>query len=117
MKTILLLLVTMLTINLSAQDGGQSTTVNDTITVSGNCGHCKERIENAALIKGVKFAEWNKESHELVLIYKSDKVTLEEIEKSILKAGHDVGEKKGDDEAYKALPGCCQYKTGGTCTH
>ena len=37
--------------------------------VSGVCKMCKERIENAALIKGVKFVEWSKESQKIKVIF------------------------------------------------
>ncbi|QLH45153.1 MAG: hypothetical protein HWD58_05815 [Bacteroidota bacterium] len=38
-----------------------NTSASDTLIVYGNCGQCKERIEEAAYsIKGVKHAEWNK---------------------------------------------------------
>ena len=30
--------------------------------VSGKCDMCKERIENALDIKGIKFADWNEET-------------------------------------------------------
>ena len=80
--------------------------------VDGVCKMCKERIENAALIKGVKLAKWNKETSKLKVIYNTKKTTLDKIHKSIAAAGHDTDVLKGNDEAYKKLPGCCAYRDG-----
>ncbi len=81
-------------------------------TVTGVCGMCESRIEKAALIKGVKLAEWSKDTQAIRVIYKTSKVSLADIKASILAAGHDVGELTSDDEAYNSLPGCCKYKDG-----
>lgn len=89
----------------------------DTVHVAGNCGMCKERIENAALIKGVKKATWDKKTHQLIVIYKSDKVTLEEIEKEVAKAGHDTDHFKANDDVYNSLPNCCLYRSGDIPIH
>ena len=82
------------------------------IKVSGVCNECKERIENAAYIHGVKRAEWDKDSKDLTVTFKADKVTLLQIEESIAKSGHDAGEVKATDSAYNKLPSCCAYKDG-----
>ncbi len=86
----------------------------DTISfhVSGVCGSCKQRIENAALIKGVKWAQWDIESQILTVIYRKDKVTPDAIHQSIALAGHDTDKVKATDEAYKKLPRCCAYRDG-----
>ncbi|OQX97262.1 MAG: hypothetical protein B6I20_12980 [Bacteroidetes bacterium 4572_117] len=81
-------------------------------TVKGVCKMCKERIENAALIKGVKFAEWDKQTNKLKVVFNSQKTTLDKIHKSIADAGHDTDKLKGNDGAYKKLPKCCAYRDG-----
>lgn len=81
----------------------------DTIQVSGNCNECKERIENAAYLPGVKRAEWNKDTKELTLIYNSKKVTSLEVEKRIAEAGHETEHVPANDSAYQKLPSCCAY--------
>ncbi|HET8573535.1 MAG TPA: heavy-metal-associated domain-containing protein [Edaphocola sp.] len=88
----------------------------ETIHVSGVCDDCKERIENAAYISGVKRADWDKHTHELTVSFKTDKVTLQQIEQSIANAGHDAGQIRATDSAYKKLPSCCAYKDQAT-TH
>jgi hypothetical protein len=84
----------------------QAQVVEDTLLVKGVCKMCKERIETAAYIKGVKFASWNNETDELSIAYREDKTSREEIQESLLKAGHNVGDTKPTDEAYNSLPGC-----------
>ncbi len=83
---------------------------SDTIHVDGNCNMCKDRIENAALIKGVKKATWNKHEDQLVVIYDASKTSISEIEKAVAKVGHDTPNFKADDKVYNNLPKCCQYR-------
>ncbi len=80
--------------------------------VKGVCKMCKERIENAALIKGVKLAEWNQETDKLKVVFNTKKTNLDEIHKSLADAGHDTDKLKSSDESYKKLPGCCAYRDG-----
>ena len=89
----------------------------DTIHVDGNCNMCKNRIENAALIRGVKKAEWHKHHDHLVVIYDANKVTSLEIEKAVAEVGHDTPNYKADDKVYDALPKCCLYREEGARTH
>lgn len=107
MKNILLILGLLLSFNIFSQNNAVKTA---TIAVKGNCEQCKKRIENAADIKGVKLCDWNESTQIATVTYASDKVTLEQIEQAIAKAGHDAGSVRSTDVAYKKLPGCCQYK-------
>jgi len=107
MRTIIIFLSLFIALNTNAQDNGVKTA---TIAVKGNCEECKTRIENAADIKGVKLAVWDEVTQAVTVTYKSDKVTLEQIEKAIAASGHDVGTLKGDDTKYKKLPECCKYR-------
>lgn len=88
----------------------------DTITIQGNCSQCKERIEDAAFIKGVKHAEWNKTNKILTVSYNASKTSLDKITESIAKAGHDSEKHKSSDKDYKKLPECCAYRDG-VCHH
>lgn len=106
-------MMSILTYNTSLAQGKVKT---DTVTVSGNCGQCKERIEEAAYIKGVKHVEWNKATKVLSVIYNIDKTSLDKIELSIAKAGHDTRNHKSNDKEYKQLPECCAYRDG-KCHH
>ena len=89
----------------------------DTIHVDGNCNMCKDRIENAALIKGVKKVTWDKYKDQLVVIYDSSKTDLNKIQKAIAEAGHDTEKYKASDKTYNSLPKCCAYREEGAHTH
>lgn len=80
--------------------------------VSGVCEMCEKRIENAALIKGVKLAEWNKETQILKVIFKTKNTNEDAIHKAVAEAGHDTEKVKATNDAYKKLPGCCAYRDG-----
>ena len=80
--------------------------------VSGVCKMCKTRIENGALIKGVKKAEYDGEKSLLTVIYRTDKVTEDEIHQAVANIGHDTDKIKATEEAYKKLPDCCAYRDG-----
>lgn len=84
--------------------------ITQTLLVRGNCGQCKERIETAVDVKGVKFAEWNKKTQILTITYKPSVISIEDIKAHILKVGHDVDTLHADDNAYNALPACCKYR-------
>lgn len=90
----------------------QSNITNTSLEVDGLCGMCKERIENAAYIKGVKQVNWDKETHQLDLVFRSDKVSKEEIIASINDAGHDVKGAIASDKQYANIHGCCRYREG-----
>lgn len=84
--------------------------------VDGICGMCKKRIETAALkTKGVKFAIWSAETHQLNLILDERKTDVKTIQSNILKVGHDVigfdkKKVKATEEAYKSVHPCCKYR-------
>jgi periplasmic mercuric ion binding protein len=82
-----------------------------TIKVTGLCGDCKERIETAADIKGVKSAVWTAETQSLKVIFRNDKTTIDKIKQSIAAVGYDTEELKGNEKAYQKLPTCCKYRS------
>ena len=84
--------------------------ITQTLNVRGNCGRCKERIESAVDIKGVKYAEWNKKTQVLTITYKPSVISIEEIKTKILNVGHDVDTLKANNSVYDKLPDCCKYK-------
>lgn len=106
MKTVYLLCLSIIANMVIAQTGIKT----QTLLVKGNCEECKERIENAADIKGVKNCVWNSKTKIASVTYDSTKVTLSTIETAIAGQGHETGSKKADEKAYKKLPKCCQYK-------
>jgi hypothetical protein len=79
--------------------------------VEGNCNMCKKRIEDAAYTKGVKRAEWDKETQILTLTYRSSKTTDDAVLANVAKAGHSSEKTEATEADYKKLPDCCHYKT------
>ncbi len=78
--------------------------------VSGNCDMCKATIEKAVgTLDGINVANWNVETKQMHVSFNKDKVSLDKIHKTIAAAGYDTEKVKGDDNAYKNLPECCQY--------
>lgn len=100
----------VIVLSLSAKAQNKITT--DTFTVRGNCGSCKERIEETVhKIKGIKDVSWNKETELLTVTYNKAKTNLTAIENAIAAAGHDTPNVKATDLVYNELPGCCAYRT------
>lgn len=94
-----------------AQEHKKKRSVKYTIEVDGVCEMCKKRIEKACLdSKGVKYASWNIDTHQLILILNERKTSIKEVKQNIAKAGHDTKSVKATDEAYAQLHYCCQYR-------
>lgn len=81
------------------------------IKVRGNCGMCKDRIEEASLsVAGVESANWDSETETLHLNFDASKTSSDEVQKAIAAVGHDTEKHKAPDAIYKALPECCLYR-------
>lgn len=78
--------------------------------VYGNCGMCKDRIENAVKsIDGVSEANWDKETKMLKVSFNSSHTDIHKIHMAITKVGHDTNMYQAKDKVYKKLPKCCKY--------
>ncbi|NER16266.1 heavy-metal-associated domain-containing protein [Spongiivirga citrea] len=78
--------------------------------VRGNCGMCKSTIEKAAnSVDGVASANWDVDKKKIDVSYDDDKTDAMAIHKAIAASGYDTEKVSGSKEAYKNLPGCCQY--------
>ena len=110
MKNILLALLLALTVLGYAQQQ-KSKNAKFLTQVSGNCDHCKQRIEKTALsVVGVKSAFWNADSKQLTVIINEQKTDLATVKKAIAKSGHDTDSDKAEIAIYNNLPQCCQYE-------
>lgn len=104
-KTILILAGFILSWSAYAQ------TKTDTIYAKGNCGHCKERIEEAVhKIKGVSEATWDPTYARLICVYNTTETSNSAIQKVMAAIGHDTDLYRADDKVYKNLPACCKYE-------
>ena len=109
-KTVLVLVVLLMSVSLSAQKKKKNAKVS--IDVDGVCMMCKGRIEKAALNgKGVKYAQWNVQTHELKLIIDERKTTVKTIQQNVANVGHDTKAIKATKEAYDNLHPCCKYRS------
>jgi len=87
-------------------------TANQTIEfdVAGNCNMCRGRIERAVMsLYGVSDAKWNKKKKYVTIKYLDSQVSERDLHEAISAAGYDTEKMKAIDDAYSALPGCCQY--------
>lgn len=106
-KIITFIIVLIATFTLQAQKKNAKLSFE----VDGVCMMCKKRIEKAALnTKGVKFANWNVKTHELVVIIDERKTNKKTVCESMAKAGHDTKEIIATQEAYDNLHPCCKYR-------
>jgi len=88
-------------------------TIETSFEVSGICGMCEDRIEEALDVKGVKMAEYDLESHILNIAYNSEKITEDEIHALLNAAGHDTEKSKATEEQYNTVHNCCKYRAHG----
>ncbi|WMI64156.1 heavy-metal-associated domain-containing protein [Aestuariibaculum sp. YM273] len=78
--------------------------------VRGNCGMCKNTIEKAAnAVDGVTKADWDVDKKKIDVAFDGSKTDAMSIHKAIAASGYDTEKVAGSEEAYKNLPGCCQY--------
>ena len=107
MKHLIILALLFSTLSSSAQNKNAKASLD----VNGICGMCKARIEKACLnTKGVKWADWNVETHELKLIYNAQKISIDSIKQSVLTVGHDVEDNTATAAAYASVHPCCKYR-------
>lgn len=85
-------------------------TTNLSFGVRGNCGMCKKTIEKAANgVDGVVKATWNVDKKKIDVSFDDSKTDAITIHKAVAASGYDTEKVAGSEDAYKSLPGCCQY--------
>ncbi|MEL7586273.1 MAG: cation transporter [Prolixibacteraceae bacterium] len=111
-RTSILLIAVVLSFSLFAAGNEKEKVKTIEFKVSGVCEMCEKRIEDAALIKGVKMADWDKEAQKIKVVYRPDKTDEQTIHQAIAKVGHDTEKVKATAEAYDKLHECCKYREG-----
>lgn len=102
--------------SVQSQEVSKNKNAKVSFEVDGICGMCKKRIETAALkTKGVKFASWSVDTHQLSLIMDERKTDVKAVQNNVLSVGHDVvgfdkKKIKAKDEAYNSVHPCCKYR-------
>lgn len=111
MKRIKVFIFVFLGINIYSQSDNPKVKKTEEINifVAGNCNICKNRIETALDIKGVKLAKWNVDTKDCRIVFRSDKISEKEIHETISQAGHDTKVIRASNEIYSKLHHCCKY--------
>ena len=86
--------------------------IQKTLKVKGNCGMCKERIENAVNEISSASGIWDADSQVLTLRYDETQTNLDAIARKIAAVGHDNEMYAAEASVYESLPGCCLYSRG-----
>jgi copper chaperone CopZ len=111
MKTSILVTIFIIALGTTfAQCGQQDKTTTAEFKVLGECGMCKSRIEQAAMVDGVSMAVWDVKTKMLTVEYNASIISLEDIHLNIARAGHDTEKSRATDTTYEKLPDCCKYK-------
>src|SRR5689334_15169373 len=97
-------------VNLVLISVGQSKDSTITFKVSGACEMCKQRIEIALKVKGVRSAQWDVNSKMLTMTYNPASISFNKVNKILTEAGHDTEIEKAKDVVYNELPACCHYR-------
>ena len=77
--------------------------------VSGVCEMCKNRIETALDIKGIRLADWNVKTKICKVKFNSEIISENYIHKLISEVGHDTPIYRAKDKDYNNLYHCCHY--------
>ncbi len=83
--------------------------------VSGVCGMCEERIENALSVKGVKYADWDLDTKVCKVVFNKSKIEESRLHELLTDVGHDTEKLKATDEEYANVHECCKYRSQGDC--
>ena len=84
-------------------------------TVEGTCSMCKDRIEEALDIPGIRKAIYNPDEKTLTVTFNPKIIEQIQLHNLVAIAGHDTELVKASNTAYMALPDCCRYREGAQC--
>ncbi|MBW8682996.1 heavy-metal-associated domain-containing protein [Chitinophaga rhizophila] len=112
MKKVISLSIALMSV-LGASSAFAQSAKKASFKVYGNCGMCKNRVEKALAVEGVKKAEWNVKSKMMTVSYDPAKISSDDIQKKVAAAGHDTDNATASDAVYAKLPGCCLYTRKG----
>ncbi|MGB1104797.1 MAG: heavy-metal-associated domain-containing protein [Crocinitomicaceae bacterium] len=107
----ILSLLAMLFVSYAASAQTEAKPAKNTITffTSAVCGMCEDRIEEKLnYTKGIIFSELDVETKKLTVRYKTKHISAEEIKQIVADLGYDADKTKRNEEAFNALPKCCQ---------
>lgn len=83
--------------------------IQTSVTCTDACGDFEDIVEDGLnYVKGVKYAEINRETKIVEVKYNSTKVSPDDLRKAISEVGYDADGVKANPEAVKKLPVCCR---------
>ena len=86
--------------------------VDVTFEVGGVCGMCEERIEKVYDVKGIVIADYDLETHQLHVVYKTKHFPdILDVHRLATSVGHDTDLIKASDEVYAKIHACCKYRS------
>ena len=106
-KIIILMALTLIYKESSAQINNQKI---ETVKILGVCGNCKMRIEKTGNLNKIVKVNWNKYTQTAIIKYDSTVTNKDEILKRISLVGHDNELFLAPDSAYSSFPTHCQYE-------
>ncbi|HIK66761.1 MAG TPA: hypothetical protein EYF95_02185 [Flavobacteriales bacterium] len=108
MKNLIFVVFSLLLVtNISAQKK-----VDVTFEVGGVCGMCEERIEKAYDVKGIVIADYDLETHQLHVVYKTKHFPdILDVHRLATSVGHDTDLIKASEEVYAKIHECCKYRS------
>jgi outer membrane receptor for ferrienterochelin and colicins len=109
MKLFKYLLLSLLFFNV-VPVSAQSNDTTIVFRVEGVCGQCKQRIQKALKIKGVRTSSWSSVTKLATVTYNPAVISVDKLHEAVAAVGHDTERKKAKTEVYKALPDCCLYR-------
>lgn len=113
MRTVLFVAFLFATQLVVAQKAPKRQTI--TIKTPNTCDHCKVcetcggKLEGELVfVKGIQLVTYNEADQTTTVVYRTKKITPDEIRKEIALLGFDADEVKADPEGYKQRDGCCK---------
>jgi copper chaperone CopZ len=113
LNTILAFIAAMAMTSCSAQDLSRVSGIKNaqqvTVKIDGDCPMCEKTIETTGTVKGEALVDWDVDAKTAKITYDSARTDLDAILKRIAYAGYDNERYLAPQQAYDALPSCCQY--------
>jgi len=109
MKSILISFIAAAALAVSFKPAADAGFIVEKFKVFGNCEMCKNRIEKALKVEGVRYAVWDQDTKIVTVKFNPKIITLDELHQKCADVGHDTEKVKARDEVYNHLHSCCQY--------
>lgn len=98
---------------ITACSGGNSSNVDKTFYVRGNCGMCEKRIETTVKnISGVVSADYDVSKEILFVTFDSTAADELTIHEALANVGHETSHVAMNQAAHDDLPECCKKSVG-----